>query len=271
MKTIAITSCSKKKKTYTCTVREMYSDSYLFLSRRVYLDTLYNEWYVWDEDDGLLSPDSIIEPYGDFYITDHNQHSIPGETQVLSNERINKGLDVLKQQYSNTDDIIVHVHASEIFYDYLKKVFKNIIHIRPHKTFPTTAWKYHDALVMYHEGKSMEECNTFIDKREPKKVVEQPTWFHHNDHGSFYGKSSDLLRERSDVIPHHLAPSLWALSVGNINMTQGWVTNKDYLPYIKQNKTRWSLSKNAPGYRNVDRSHQRRGLIKSLLKLDSLK
>lgn len=269
---IAITSCAKTKKDYPCSVREMFSDSTIFLARQLYLDKTYDEWFVWDEDDGLLHPDQIIEPYGNLYINERS-YQVTSDTEILSKERILKGIETLKQQYPDTDNIEVHCHLSNSFISYLAKVFKHIIHIRPQKTFPETAWRYHDAILMLDEGKSREECNAFIDKRKVStKPKEEPRWFYHPEHDPIFGNSWDLWLANQDSIPKSHLPELFALCIGRVNISHGWVSNPDYVKHIKKNPKRYSLNKRAiKDYVGVDKSMQRRGIKEALLKLASLK
>ena len=272
MKKIGVTSCSKTKKDYPCSVREMFSDSTVFKARQIYLDKTYTEWFVWDEDDGLLFPDQIIEPYGDFYISKKNQHTVGNRgTEILSKDRIDKGLEILRKQYPDTKDIELHCHLSAPFVTHLQKVFPNIVHIRPQRTFPDTAWRYVDATNMFLEGKSREECNTFIDERIIKeKNREIPIWFYHPEHEPFFGTSYHLWEKHQDSIPKYMLPELFVLCVGEINVSHGWVTNKDYLPYLKRNTKRWTISKNAPNYTHKAKIRQRTGIKEALIKLGDL-
>ena len=273
MKVIAVTSCTKTKKDYPCTVREMFSDSTIFKARQIYLDKTYDDWFVWDEDDGFLHPDTIIEPYGDFYISSQNQHVVGNNgTQILSKDRINTGLKVLKQQYPDTSNIELHCHLASPFVKHIEKVFTNIVHIRPQKTFPDTAWRYVDATNMFLNGESREKCNSFIDERIVKeKNKETPIWFYHPEHEPFFGTSYYLWEAYKDSIPKYMLPELFSLCIGKINISHGWITNPDYLPYLKRNAKRWSISKSAPGYKHKGKARQRQGIKEELLKLGSLK
>ncbi len=63
MKKIALISCSKGKKNYSCKSMYMY-DSVLFKKAKKYVESQnYCEWFILSAKHGLLNPENIIEPY----------------------------------------------------------------------------------------------------------------------------------------------------------------------------------------------------------------
>jgi len=266
MKRIGVILCSKSKQDYTCSVREMYDCSSSFKARRIFMDLAYDEWYVNTTSKGFMNPDTIIEPYGNWYIRETRIL----ESNIVTKEMKNEWVEKLKQQFPNRDEIHLDCHLSLPYYKELKKIFPNTTHIRPQRTFPDTAWRYVEAINMFLEGKSLDECNSFIDKRVvTEKPKETPIWFYHSEHEPFFGTSYYLWEAHKDTIPKYMLPELFSLCVGEINISHGWVTNKDYLPYLKRNTQRWSISKNAPNYKHKGKARQRKGLKEVLLKLDS--
>ena len=63
MKKIVLLSCTKKKKNYSCTAREMYSSSEIFTTAFKYAKLISNDIYILSSKYGLLSCDDIVEPY----------------------------------------------------------------------------------------------------------------------------------------------------------------------------------------------------------------
>jgi hypothetical protein len=268
MKRIGVILCSKSKKDYACSVREMYDDSSSFRARRIYMDLTYDEWYVNTTSKGFMEPSMVIEPYSGGYI---KETRVVWDENILTDDVIDEWVEKLKQQFPNRDEIQLDCHLSLPYYNKLKKIFPNIVHIRPQRTFPDTAWRYVDASNMFLEGKSREECNTFIDERIIKeKNREIPIWFYHPEHEPFFGTSYHLWEKHQDSIPKYMLPELFVLCVGEINVSHGWVTNKDYLPYLKRNTKRWTISKNAPNYTHKAKIRQRRGIKEALIKLGDL-
>lgn len=61
---IVFIGCTKKKKSYSCEAKEMYSSSHLFKKEYEYAKSLNpDSIYILSAKYGLLHPDSIIEPY----------------------------------------------------------------------------------------------------------------------------------------------------------------------------------------------------------------
>jgi hypothetical protein len=157
----------------------------------------------------------VIEPYSGGYI---KETRVVWDENILTDDVIDEWVEKLKQQFPNRDEIQLDCHLSLPYYNKLKKIFPNIVHIRPQRTFPDTAWRYVDASNMFLEGKSREECNTFIDERIIKeKNREIPIWFYHPEHEPFFGTSYHLWEKHQDSIPKYMLPELFVLCVGEIN------------------------------------------------------
>ena len=60
--TIALVSCVKKKKTVRCPAQDLY-DSDLFRKMKCYAQQHSDRWFILSAKNGLLSPETEIEPY----------------------------------------------------------------------------------------------------------------------------------------------------------------------------------------------------------------
>jgi hypothetical protein len=60
---IAILNCKGKKQDYECNAEEMYSKSYMFSKQLDIVKKNYNAYYILSSKYGLVSPNTIIEPY----------------------------------------------------------------------------------------------------------------------------------------------------------------------------------------------------------------
>jgi hypothetical protein len=264
MRKIAVISCAKSRKNYKCSVSEMYSDSKSFQARQIFMDEVYDEWYVSTIDLGFMKPEMEIEPYGnDWYIGPElstlkvNNKSTP--------EMINGWLELLKIQFPNREDIELHCHTSTKYYTELQNIFPNIIHFKPQNSFITTAWKYLDATDMLLGGSSVDECLKFIQTPTPKsKPKEQKKWFYHVDGREYYGTSGPLaMKYKVDN------GGMYRVSVGISQMLVGWVIDKDLLPYITRYPSgRYSLSKEV---RIPQKPYNRSGLKEKLIELNKRK
>ena len=120
MKRIGVILCSKSKKDYACSVREMYDDSSSFRARRIYMDLTYDEWYVNTTSKGFMNPSMVIEPYSGGYI---KETRVVWDENILTDDVIDEWLEKLKQQFPNRDEIQLDCHLSLPYYNKLKKVF----------------------------------------------------------------------------------------------------------------------------------------------------
>ena len=264
MKKIGVILCSKTKKDNQCSVREMYDDSISFKARRMFMDLAYDEWYVNTSSKGFMNPSMIIEPYDSWYINKTSKNSqLRDNNNVLTNDMIQKWVDLVDSQFPNKDEIELHCHLSLGYYNKLKTIFPNIVYVKPQKNFTSTAWRYYDAIKMYKDGKSLDECLDFIaTEYSTKRLKEQPKTFYHVDGREFNGKGYDLSKT------YNLDNGCcYGLSMGSIYMTYGWTTDKSLLPFIERRGKHFRITKKMPP---IDKSWKRDGLREALNNLNTL-
>lgn len=74
MSKIALISCTKLKKDYSCAAKEIYLESQLFKKAVQFISRQnYDDWFILSAKYGLLNKDTIIEPYD---ITLNNMNSL---------------------------------------------------------------------------------------------------------------------------------------------------------------------------------------------------
>lgn len=262
MQVIGVILCSKSKQNYICSVRKMYNCSVLFRAREKFMDLAYPEWYVNTSKYGFMSPDLIIEPYDSWYISKTSKNSqLKNNPNILTRGMIDTWLDKLRIQFPDTTDIELHCHLSSHYVNELKKVFQNIVYIKPQVSFTSTAWKYVDACQMYKNGATLEECNKFISEKTPRqRPPETKKWFYHMDDREFYGNAYDMSKTFSEVDNG----CIYGLSMGTIKMSHGWVIDKLLLPYVSKQNNRYRLPK---GMNKVNRDGQRMNIDKVLMSI----
>ncbi|MEH7502925.1 DUF6884 domain-containing protein [Neobacillus drentensis] len=82
MSKYALISCTKLKKEYPCTAKEMYLESQLFKKAVQYISKQnYDDWFILSAKYGLLHKDTLIEPYD---ITLNNMNAL--QRKEWSNE-----------------------------------------------------------------------------------------------------------------------------------------------------------------------------------------
>lgn len=110
VKTLGLVSCTKKKRSVTCTVREMYSSSQLFSKAYAYAVTNYDEVMILSAKHGLIDPDTVIEPY------DATLNKMGKEERRKWAEGVNKQI---YDRYFGTDMRFVFFHAGLRYREFL--------------------------------------------------------------------------------------------------------------------------------------------------------
>ena len=227
---VAVILCSNTKKDTMCSVIEMYNDSVSFRARRIFVDYAYEEWYVNTSKYGFMEPSIVLKPYDSWYLDSKNVRTSGVDTQVLIDEMINDWLDLVWDSFPNRDNFVLDCHLSKAYYNKLKTIFPNINYIPQERVLNKTAWKYHDATLMMINGSTLEEALDFIGTKEKKQPrTETEKWFYHYDGTEYYGKSP-LLAKQYQINDFNI----WSVSMGDSNMTCGWVIDKSLLPHINK-------------------------------------
>jgi hypothetical protein len=231
MKKIGVILCSKAKHDYACEAGQMYQPSVLFSARQTFMDMVYDEWYINTSKYGFMKPTMWIEPYDSWYIGKTSKNSqLKNNPNILTREMIDEWLRKVKSQISNPEEVELHCHMSQAYVKELKKIFPNVVYIKPEVSFTTTAWKYVDACEMLINGATLNECLDFLNKRVKRsRPKETKKWFYHVDGREYYGNAYDM----SKNFPETDNGCMYGLSMGTTQMSHGWVINKDLLPYIK--------------------------------------
>ena len=255
MRKIGVILCSQTKKDYECDVRQMYNDSASFRARRIFMDFVYDEWYVNTSKYGFMKPSFIVEPYDSWYITATNTRN---KATALTEDMITDWLERLKQQFPNRNDIQLDCHLSTPYYKKLKTIFPNIIYQKQHRVLNKTAWRYYDAVMLMLDGGTLNDAFELLNEPEPKaKRTETDKWFYHVDGETHYGKSSGVSKKYNinDL-------NIWSVSMGDTLQTQGWVIDESILQHItKTDSGRFMLPRGIA----IKNTNQERGDIKQHL------
>lgn len=237
---VAIISCKKQKQDYACPADEMYDKSFVYRAQRNFIKPSYDKYLILSSKYGLISPTKVIEPY------DMSLYKNPtinfSKTEKLTNEEefwIN-----IAQKVSQILDLgyKVDFHTSM---DYFKPLPQNIksrvTHIVQPKAFGLTQTIYQEALDMFNNNKSLDECLTHITAKRASKYNEQPKWFYHPEYEDYYGKTSDLKRKYPDYIDEG---TLYQLSTFRIKQHKGWVIDKNLLTTLHKTESgQWRIKK----------------------------
>jgi hypothetical protein len=260
MRTIGVILCSATKKNYKCDVREMYNDSTSFRARRIFMDYVYDEWYVNTSKYGFMTPDFVAEPYDSFYI----KYSTTKKANVLTDEMINDWLVRVQNQFPDINDIKLHCHLSLDYYNKLKIIFPNIKWIPQQKVLNKTAWRYHDATMLLINGGTLKQAFDLLGEKNTKPSRhEEPKWFYHYDGTEVFGLSTHISQQYqvNDF-------NIWSVSMGDSNMTCGWVVDKTLLPHV--NKLPSGSYRMDKGYSKKNPNMERGDIKLHLDKLETL-
>ena len=265
MRKIGVILCSKSKQDYACEVAEMYATSILFSSQQAFMDAVYDEWYVNTSKYGFMDPTMWIEPYDSWYIKKTSKTSqLANNPNILTEDMISEWLELLQFQFPDRDNIELHCHVSREYYNKLSTIFPNTKWFKPQTgSYAKTAWKYVDAHNMLLSGKSQDEAFDFINTETPKKrIPEVKKWFYHYDGRSFFGNAYDMSK-------HFQIDNgnIYSVSMGTTLISEGWVADKDLIPYIQffPKTNRYRLQK---GHNKKVNDRNRTGLKEEIDKLN---
>jgi len=185
---IAILNCVNKKNPGRQQAQLMYYGM-TWDAKIAFIKQAYDEWYILSAKYGLIHPTTIIEPYNISFKPDKRflKH---GLTQELVDVKT-WWLSVINASKSLGNEI--HWHVGN---DYFKPIEKSVQgkRIKQMPNHSANTKKYKDALIMYNEGKSIEECVEYISKPLPKNPESEHTWIH-EVYGEWYGKSYYLWKQ----------------------------------------------------------------------------
>lgn len=112
---IALISCTKTKKNYSCPSKEMFTPSELFRLSYAYADQLAEKVYILSTQYGLLAEDVIIEPY---------ERTLAGKPETLKRNFANSVLVQMNKIFDLEQDEFI-ILAGYDFYKYLIPELKN--------------------------------------------------------------------------------------------------------------------------------------------------
>jgi hypothetical protein len=237
---VAITNCRSMKQDYTCSAEEMYSKSYVFRAQKDLFNISYDRYLILSSKHGLILPTTTIEPYESIHLPKVSRVKIEGD---WSQEKLNDWIEGVVNKINQLLEIAdkIHFYVTNPYWDLIKKEFKDnpkIKHIRQQRNNPVGFRKYNEAVQMFLNGSTLEECIkhvTTLDKGTP----ETEKWFYHPKEEPFFGKCHHLARkyEWADE------GALHRVSLGKNPHHKGWVINKDLLNKLEQKNEQYRIKK----------------------------
>tara|TARA_B110000285_G_scaffold111276_1_gene126309 strand:+ start:111 stop:824 length:714 start_codon:yes stop_codon:yes gene_type:complete len=219
MKNTAVVNCSAMKLDYECEAQELYSKSYVFRAQVEFLSHTYDDWYILSAKYGIVKPTDIIEPYDLSF-----RVSRRGKGNVITPEDLNN----LKVKVNNQTQILlenskVDIHASFPYWKLFNKdIQKQITKVKQQRNQPSTMHSYQEALELYKQGTTLDDCLTHISTIKQPKNPEVPKYFYHRNHQPFLGKAYDLCKEYLELD----AGMAYRVSLGKNPHHKGWTIDE---------------------------------------------
>ena len=122
---IAILGCKSQKQDYECPAEEMYSKSYIFSKQLEIVNKNYDKYYILSSKYGLITPDTIIEPYDLIFEPPHTNftrgmgagyNSAPRATKQYKQEWAKQVVEQIKQLNGDVD-----MWVGMLYYNPIKK------------------------------------------------------------------------------------------------------------------------------------------------------
>lgn len=240
---VAITNCKAMKQTYTCSVDEMYSKSYVYRAQRELFTKAYDRYLIFSAKFGLIPPTKIIEPYD---LALESKIGRVNVTNALTKEGKQELFTKVEKQLIELFEIAdeVHFHTSNIYYAPFEKIFKKhpkfknkLRRIGQQKNPPVAQRKYEEASQMYNGG-NLEECLLHVSTIQKGVPEGKKLWYHNKLAPTGIGpyKAHQVRKWVQENHPNEKIDegSLHKVSLSKIEQTYGWVINPVYLPFLKQ-------------------------------------
>ena len=230
---IAIINCKAKKQNYTCLAEKMYDVSFQFRHQVDFLKEYYKNYLILSSKYGIISPDTIIDPYELTLSKGSRLKNVPKlEGVELQNWilQVKSQLQFLSTQYDQID-----LHISNAYLKPLQPILSDKInHIKQPVNPGLVKNRYVEILTQYKKGISI-DLNKIGEKRKSKDP-EIEKWWYHNEHKPFLGYARHLCKKYPIVDEGNTT----RVSRGLNFHTQGWVVNKESLYSLyKTDKGQW--------------------------------
>ena len=209
---IAILNCTKKKQTYSCSAKEMYSANYNFVDKLNFIEKHYGEYYIMSVKYGIITPDTIIESYNLTLSRDKVQ--LGNEITYPTKEHLQWLRDNVNTFISNNLGKQIDFHTPQLYSNLIKD--KDLVRLVKQERTASNTTKYRKALEMDNLNDAIQYMNNF---NLTPKVKETEKWFTHPELGEFYGKSYELFKIHEGRFDKG---GLYQVSTGRSNQHKGW-------------------------------------------------
>jgi hypothetical protein len=178
---IAILGCKASKQDYECPADEMYSKGWIYRAQRDFISRVYNAYYIFSSEYGVIEPTRVIQPYNT---------TLYGKMTIKQAPQADNSIILQAAKTINKIEGEIDLHMSNLYYQKLKPhLTRDVNHIKQQVAFGSTKEVYTEALQMYNGG-NLDQCLIHLQTTKPSKYNEQSKWFTHLTFGDFYGKAT---------------------------------------------------------------------------------
>ena len=226
---IAIINCKSKKQANACKAEEMYSISFQFRHQVAFLKKYYGDYLILSTKYGIISPDTIIEPYEITLAKGarlKEVNNLEGEDLVIWTAKVKKQLEELSKKYQQID-----LHISNAYLEPIKDVLnQQIKHIKQPVNPGLVKNRYNEVLDTFNKTGKV-DLNKIGEIRKSKDP-EIERWWYHPEYTPFLGYARHLHKN----YPYVDEGNASRVSRGLNFHTQGWVIDKEYLKQLHKNE-----------------------------------
>lgn len=213
---IAILGCKASKQDYECPADEMYSKSWVYRAQRDFISRVYNAYFIFSSEYGVIEPTCVIKPYNT---------TLYGKMTIKQAPQADSLIILQAAKTINEMEGEIDLHMSNTYYSKLKPhLTREVNHIKQQVTFGSTKEVYTEALQMWNGG-NLDQCSAHLQTKKPSKYNEQSKWFVHPELGEFYGKATQLKKAYPDLD----LGNTYQMSTGRTKSHKGWSIKRDYL------------------------------------------
>jgi len=178
---IAIINCVNSKHQTAMPAGDLYT-SISFRAKKAFVEKAYDKWYIFSLKYGIISPDTIIEPYNiSLALNNRNNFDCEKVDKVKLKQLCLEQLKDIEGE--------IHWHTPRNYYDIVSYSGYNV---KQQVNQSLACEVYSNALNTFIDT-NLTECLSIIQAPKPKNPEPHHNWIH-LEYGEFYGRSYDLVR-----------------------------------------------------------------------------
>jgi hypothetical protein len=182
---IAIINCVNQKQQIAMAAGDLYT-SISFKAKKAFVEKVYDKWYIFSLKYGIISPDTIIEPYNTTLVKNNRNHQQEFHNPNMVNTDTLSKLVCNQLQFINGE---LHYHTPKDYYN----MVTDGLYVKQQGNQSLTVKQYKEALNLWN-GNNLDECLQTISKKYTPNPEQLQYWVH-PEQDEFYGTSYQLVKQ----------------------------------------------------------------------------